>query len=131
MQVFSELPSLGFIKCASLIGHNNNQEMRSGQMQDTIAKFRDGRVWFLSQHYFAALVVSQVVTQIFGNLVAELGSLIMGYQVSCTYPFYMDTESYSLLPLKATYFYLRSIVFCILVTQNSTIFICKVSYYLS
>ncbi|KAJ6805125.1 endoribonuclease Dicer-like protein 1-like [Iris pallida] len=46
-KVFSELPSLGFIKCASLIGHNNNQEMRTGQMQDTIAKFRDGRVTLL------------------------------------------------------------------------------------
>lgn len=44
MQVFQELPSLGFIKSASLIGHNNNQEMRACQMQDTIAKFRDGRV---------------------------------------------------------------------------------------
>ncbi|PKA46582.1 Endoribonuclease Dicer like 1 [Apostasia shenzhenica] len=46
-KVFSELPSLGFIRCASLIGHNNNQEMRSGQMQETIAKFRDGRVTLL------------------------------------------------------------------------------------
>nr|XP_010934025.1 endoribonuclease Dicer homolog 1 [Elaeis guineensis] len=46
-KVFSELPSLSFIKCASLIGHNNNQEMRSCQMQDTIAKFRDGRVTLL------------------------------------------------------------------------------------
>lgn len=44
MQVFAELPSLGFVKCASLIGHNNSQEMRTCQMQDTIAKFRDGRV---------------------------------------------------------------------------------------
>lgn len=44
MQVFAELPSLGFIECASLIGHNNSQEMRSSQMQDTIAKFKDGRV---------------------------------------------------------------------------------------
>lgn len=44
LQVFAELPSLSFIKCASLIGHNNNQEMRTCQMQDTIAKFRDGRV---------------------------------------------------------------------------------------
>ncbi|KAM0946851.1 hypothetical protein DsansV1_C08g0079921 [Dioscorea sansibarensis] len=43
-KVFVELPSLSFIKCASLIGHNNNQEMRTCQMQDTIAKFRDGRV---------------------------------------------------------------------------------------
>ncbi|KAG0553066.1 hypothetical protein BDA96_01G563200 [Sorghum bicolor] len=46
-KVFAELPSLGFIRCASLIGHNNNQEMRSCQMQDTIAKFRDGRVTLL------------------------------------------------------------------------------------
>ncbi|XP_077248327.1 dicer-like 1 [Tasmannia lanceolata] len=46
-KVFSELPSLNFIKCASLIGHNNNQEMRTCQMQDTIAKFRDGRVTLL------------------------------------------------------------------------------------
>ncbi|KAG0473214.1 hypothetical protein HPP92_015071 [Vanilla planifolia] len=46
-KVFSELPSLGFIRCASLIGHNNNQEMRTSQMQDTIAKFRDGRVTLL------------------------------------------------------------------------------------
>lgn len=44
MQVFAELPSLSFIKSASLIGHNNSQEMRSCQMQDTISKFRDGRV---------------------------------------------------------------------------------------
>ncbi|CAN6589034.1 unnamed protein product [Malus baccata var. baccata] len=46
-KVFVELPSLGFIKCASLIGHNNSQEMRSCQMQDTIAKFKDGRVTLL------------------------------------------------------------------------------------
>ncbi|XP_073001675.1 endoribonuclease Dicer homolog 1 [Typha latifolia] len=46
-KVFTELPSLSFIKCASLIGHNNNQEMRTCQMQDTIAKFRDGRVTLL------------------------------------------------------------------------------------
>ncbi|CAL2242212.1 unnamed protein product [Prunus armeniaca] len=46
-KVFAELPSLGFIECASLIGHNNSQEMRSCQMQDTIAKFRDGRVTLL------------------------------------------------------------------------------------
>ncbi|XP_068669738.1 endoribonuclease Dicer homolog 1-like isoform X1 [Aristolochia californica] len=46
-KVFSELPSLNFVKCASLIGHNNNQEMQTGQMQDTIAKFRDGRVTLL------------------------------------------------------------------------------------
>ncbi|XXG76282.1 hypothetical protein AAC387_Pa08g0661 [Persea americana] len=46
-KVFSELPSLSFIKSASLIGHNNNQEMRTCQMQDTIAKFRDGRVTLL------------------------------------------------------------------------------------
>lgn len=45
-QVFSELPSLGFVKCASLIGNNNNQEMRASQTQDTIVKFRDGRVQF-------------------------------------------------------------------------------------
>lgn len=44
IQVFAELPSLSFIKCASLIGHNNSQEMRTCQMQETIAKFRDGRV---------------------------------------------------------------------------------------
>ncbi|EXC13651.1 Endoribonuclease Dicer-1-like protein [Morus notabilis] len=47
MQVFAELPSLSFIRCASLIGHNNSQEMRTCQMQDTIAKFRDGRVTLL------------------------------------------------------------------------------------
>ncbi|GLU00901.1 hypothetical protein SLE2022_182370 [Rubroshorea leprosula] len=46
-KVFAELPSLSFVKCASLIGHNNSQEMRTGQMQDTIAKFRDGRVTLL------------------------------------------------------------------------------------
>lgn len=44
MQVFAELPSLSFIRSASLIGHNNSQEMRTSQMQDTISKFRDGRV---------------------------------------------------------------------------------------
>lgn len=43
-QVFAELPSLSFVKSASLIGHNNSQEMRTCQMQETIAKFRDGRV---------------------------------------------------------------------------------------
>ncbi|KAF3321056.1 endoribonuclease Dicer 1 isoform X1 [Carex littledalei] len=46
-KVFSELPSLGFVKCASLIGNNNNQEMRASQTQDTIAKFRDGRITLL------------------------------------------------------------------------------------
>ncbi|XP_057980803.1 endoribonuclease Dicer homolog 1 [Malania oleifera] len=46
-KVFVELPSLSFIKSASLIGHNNSQEMRTSQMQDTIAKFRDGRVTLL------------------------------------------------------------------------------------
>ncbi|XP_062156793.1 endoribonuclease Dicer homolog 1 [Alnus glutinosa] len=46
-KVFAELPSLSFIKCASLIGHNNSHEMRTCQMQDTIAKFRDGRVTLL------------------------------------------------------------------------------------
>ncbi|KAI3983848.1 hypothetical protein MKX01_011556 [Papaver californicum] len=46
-KVFAELSSLSFIKCASLIGHNNSQEMRTSQMQDTIAKFRDGRVTLL------------------------------------------------------------------------------------
>ncbi|KAK9122388.1 hypothetical protein Syun_020005 [Stephania yunnanensis] len=46
-KVFAELPSLSFIKCASLIGHNNSQEMRTSQMQDAIAKFRDGRVTLL------------------------------------------------------------------------------------
>ncbi|XP_059651179.1 endoribonuclease Dicer homolog 1 isoform X2 [Cornus florida] len=46
-KVFAELPSLSFIKCASLIGQNNSQEMRTCQMQDTIAKFRDGRVTLL------------------------------------------------------------------------------------
>ncbi|XAR62909.1 Ribonuclease III [Bertholletia excelsa] len=46
-KVFTELPSLSFIKSASLIGHNNNQEMRTCQMQDTIGKFRDGRVTLL------------------------------------------------------------------------------------
>lgn len=44
LQVFAELPSLSFVKSASLIGHNNSQEMRTSQMQDTIEKFRDGRV---------------------------------------------------------------------------------------
>lgn len=44
LQVFAELPSLSFVRCASLIGHNNSHEMRTSQMQDTIAKFRDGRV---------------------------------------------------------------------------------------
>ncbi|KAL5210919.1 hypothetical protein ABZP36_006542, partial [Zizania latifolia] len=46
-KVFAELPSLSFIRCASLIGHNNNQEMRACQMQDTISKFRDGRITLL------------------------------------------------------------------------------------
>ncbi|CAK9143613.1 unnamed protein product [Ilex paraguariensis] len=46
-KVFAELPSLCFIKSASLIGHNNSQEMRTCQMQDTIARFRDGRVTLL------------------------------------------------------------------------------------
>lgn len=46
-KVFAELPSLSFVKCASLIGHNNSQEMRTHQMHDTIAKFRDGRVTLL------------------------------------------------------------------------------------
>ncbi|KAH0456706.1 hypothetical protein IEQ34_014613 [Dendrobium chrysotoxum] len=46
-KVLLELPSLSFIRCASLIGHNNNQEMRTCQMQDTISKFRDGRVTLL------------------------------------------------------------------------------------
>ncbi|BAT80376.1 Endoribonuclease Dicer-like protein [Vigna angularis] len=46
-KVFAELPSLSFVKCASLIGHNNSQEMRTHQMQDTISKFRDGRVTLL------------------------------------------------------------------------------------
>ncbi|KAK6916929.1 Ribonuclease III domain [Dillenia turbinata] len=46
-KVFAELPSLSFVKCASLIGHNNSQEMRTCVMQDTIAKFRDGRVTLL------------------------------------------------------------------------------------
>ncbi|CAI0469829.1 unnamed protein product [Linum tenue] len=46
-KVFAELPSLSFIRCASLIGHNNSQEMRTSQMQDTIARFRDGRVTLL------------------------------------------------------------------------------------
>ncbi|KAL9155827.1 hypothetical protein ABFS82_09G032700 [Erythranthe guttata] len=43
-KVFAELPSLDFVESASLIGHNNSQEMRTSQMQDTIARFRDGRV---------------------------------------------------------------------------------------
>lgn len=43
-KVFEELPSLSFINSSSLIGHNNSQEMRTGQMQDTIAKFRNGRI---------------------------------------------------------------------------------------
>ncbi|KAJ9556034.1 hypothetical protein OSB04_010648 [Centaurea solstitialis] len=46
-KVFMELPSLNFINSASLIGHNNSQEMRTSQMQDTISKFRDGRVTLL------------------------------------------------------------------------------------
>ncbi|XP_024996243.1 endoribonuclease Dicer homolog 1 isoform X3 [Cynara cardunculus var. scolymus] len=46
-KVFVELPSLNFINSASLIGHNNSQEMRTSQMQDTISKFRDGRVTLL------------------------------------------------------------------------------------
>ncbi|PSS05105.1 Endoribonuclease [Actinidia chinensis var. chinensis] len=46
-KVFAELPSLSFINSASLIGHNNSQEMRTCQMQDTIGKFRDGRVTLL------------------------------------------------------------------------------------
>ncbi|KAL9251943.1 Endoribonuclease Dicer homolog 1-like protein [Drosera capensis] len=46
-KIFAELPSLGFIKSASLIGHNNSHEMRTSQMQDTIARFRDGRVTLL------------------------------------------------------------------------------------
>ncbi|KAL5795899.1 hypothetical protein ACOSQ2_000719 [Xanthoceras sorbifolium] len=46
-KVFVELPSLSFVRSASLIGHNNSQEMRTCQMQDTIAKFRDGRVTLL------------------------------------------------------------------------------------
>ncbi|KAI7984637.1 hypothetical protein LOK49_LG15G02586 [Camellia lanceoleosa] len=46
-KVFAELPSLSFVKSASLIGHNNSQEMRTSQMQDTIGKFRDGRVTLL------------------------------------------------------------------------------------
>ncbi|KAI3825989.1 hypothetical protein L1987_00028 [Smallanthus sonchifolius] len=46
-KVFAELPSLNFINSASLIGHNNSQEMRTSQMQDTISKFRDGRVTLL------------------------------------------------------------------------------------
>lgn len=46
-KVFAELPSLSFVKSATLIGHNNSQEMRTSQMQDTIARFRDGRVTVL------------------------------------------------------------------------------------
>ncbi|KAJ7963397.1 Dicer [Quillaja saponaria] len=46
-KVFAELPSLSFIKSATMIGHNNSQEMRTCQMQDTIAKFRDGRTTLL------------------------------------------------------------------------------------
>uniref|UniRef100_A0A7N0UKV6 Uncharacterized protein n=1 Tax=Kalanchoe fedtschenkoi TaxID=63787 RepID=A0A7N0UKV6_KALFE len=46
-KVFAELPSLSFVKCASLIGHNNSHEMRTSQMQDTITRFRDGRVTLL------------------------------------------------------------------------------------
>ncbi|KAL6559458.1 Dicer-like protein 1 [Orobanche gracilis] len=46
-KVFAELPSLSFVKSSSLIGHNNSQEMRTSQMQDTIAQFRDGRVTVL------------------------------------------------------------------------------------
>ncbi|CAA0826798.1 Endoribonuclease Dicer homolog 1 [Striga hermonthica] len=46
-KVFEELPSLSFVKSASLIGHNNSQEMRTSQMQDSIARFKDGRVTVL------------------------------------------------------------------------------------
>ncbi|KFK24145.1 hypothetical protein AALP_AAs61459U000300 [Arabis alpina] len=46
-KVFAALPSLGFIRCASMIGHNNSHEMKSSQMQDTISKFRDGHVTLL------------------------------------------------------------------------------------
>ncbi|XP_023539589.1 endoribonuclease Dicer homolog 1 [Cucurbita pepo subsp. pepo] len=46
-KVFAELPSLSFVKSASLIGHNNSQDMRTCQMQDTISRFRDGRVTLL------------------------------------------------------------------------------------
>ncbi|KAM7472370.1 hypothetical protein LguiA_010553 [Lonicera macranthoides] len=46
-KVFAELPSLSFVQSASLIGHNNSQEMRTSQMQDTISRFRDGRVTLL------------------------------------------------------------------------------------
>ncbi|EPS68154.1 hypothetical protein M569_06619, partial [Genlisea aurea] len=46
-KVFAELPSLSFVQSASLIGHNNSQEMRTSQMQDTISRFRDGRVTVL------------------------------------------------------------------------------------
>ena len=58
MQVFAELPSLKFVKCASLIGHNNNQDMRTRQMQETISKFRDGRVcyYFLVYYGFSACI---------------------------------------------------------------------------
>ncbi|KAJ9171599.1 hypothetical protein P3X46_014942 [Hevea brasiliensis] len=42
-KVFAELPSLSFIRCASVIGHNNSREMWTSRMQDTIAKFRDVR----------------------------------------------------------------------------------------
>ncbi|KAL3819351.1 hypothetical protein ACJIZ3_005256 [Penstemon smallii] len=43
-KVFAELPSLSFVKSASLIGHNNSQEMRTSQMHDNLSRFRDGRV---------------------------------------------------------------------------------------
>ncbi|XP_073014558.1 endoribonuclease Dicer homolog 1-like [Primulina eburnea] len=46
-KVFMELPSLSFVKSASLTGRNNSLEMRTSQMQDTIARFRDGRVTVL------------------------------------------------------------------------------------
>ncbi|XP_050238979.1 endoribonuclease Dicer homolog 1 [Mercurialis annua] len=46
-KIFAELPSLNFVTSASLIGHNNSQEMRTSQMHETIAKFRDGRVTVL------------------------------------------------------------------------------------
>lgn len=70
-QVFSELPSLSFIKSASLIGHNNNQEMRTCQMQDAIAKFRDGRVCFKS-----CFVINSMVGASLTFLISEPDAII-------------------------------------------------------
>lgn len=60
-QVFAELPSLSFINSASLIGHNNSQEMRTSQMQDTISKFRDGRVYIETDLVIMLFCFSSVI----------------------------------------------------------------------